>query len=139
MHAIKMKIRPLLGAAVSVSVLCGVAMMMLSNASPYVTAAQAKTTKGNNLHLQGDLIKESVKVDHQNMQVSFTIKDDDGQTLDVVHKGLPPANMGDATRVVAVGGMQGGTFTSHKLITKCPSKYESEPGKHPESVKIDQS
>ena len=89
MHGIKMKIRPLLGAAVSVSVLCGVAMMMLSNASPYVTAAQAKTTKGNNLHLQGDLIKESVKVDHQNMQVSFTIKDDEGQMLDVVTRVCP--------------------------------------------------
>lgn len=120
-----MKPGAILGAAFSVAALCGAAFLMLANASPYVTVAQAKTTQGNNLHLQGDLIKSSVDVDITTQTITFDIRDDHGDVMTVFHKGLPPANMGDATRVVAVGGVKNGQFQSHKIMTKCPSKYES--------------
>jgi len=37
-----------------------------------------------------------------------------------------PQNMGEATKVVAIGGMKDGKFVSDQLLVKCPSKYESE-------------
>jgi len=114
------------GIVAGIAAVSGIAFLMLSNASPYVTVKQAKTHKGNNLHLQGDLVKESVKVDVNRQQTRFVVIDDEGERMTVLHSGLPPANMGDATRVVVVGGMKGTEFSSHKLITKCPSKYESE-------------
>lgn len=113
------------GIALGVAVLAGAAFLMLSNASPYVTAAQAKTMRGENLHMQGDLVKGTVKVDMVNQVTRFQMRDETGEPVSVVHHGLPPSNMGDATKIVVVGGMKGEAFESNKLITKCPSKYES--------------
>ena len=59
--------------------------------------------------------------------LAFDIKDPGG-TLHVVHVGEPPANIQEATKVVAIGGMQDGSFVSHQLLIKCPSKYEGAPG-----------
>ncbi len=114
------------GIALGVAVLAGAGFLMLSNASPYVTAAQAKTMRGDNLHMQGDLVKGTVKVDMANQVTRFTMRDEVGESVEVVHRGLPPSNMGDATQIVVVGGMKGEAFESSKLITKCPSKYEGE-------------
>ncbi|MBX3114417.1 MAG: cytochrome c maturation protein CcmE [Fimbriimonadaceae bacterium] len=115
-----------LGIVAGIAAISGIAFLMLSNASPYVSVKEALNHKGNNLHLQGDLVKESIQVSLNRQETRFTIVDDAGDKMNVVHAGLPPSNMGDATRVVVVGGMANGEFSSHKLITKCPSKYESE-------------
>ena len=122
------KAKPFVGVVAGVTAFAAIAFVMLSNASPYVTVAQAKSAKGDNNHLQGDLVKESVRVDTANAKVSFALIDDHGDRMEVIHHGLPPANMGEATRVVVVGGVQGDKFESKKLLTKCPSKYESEEG-----------
>lgn len=118
--------KPIAGVVAGVAALAIAAFVMLSNASPYVTVAQARTSKLTDMHLQGNLVKESLRVDSANALIRFTIVDDLGEKMDVVHHGLPPANMGEATRVVVVGGMKDGHFESHKLLTKCPSKYESD-------------
>jgi cytochrome c-type biogenesis protein CcmE len=44
--------------------------------------------------------------------------------MNVIYSGPPPSNMGEATQVVAVGGMKDGVFRAHQLNLKCPSKYE---------------
>jgi cytochrome c-type biogenesis protein CcmE len=119
--------KSLVGIVAGVIALSTVAFVMLSNASPYVTVAEAKKTDADNLHIQGDLLKETVQVDINKQKVRFAMRDDNGDTVNVLFHGLPPANMGEATRVVAVGGMKGETFESHKILTKCPSKYESDP------------
>jgi len=98
------------------------------NASPYVTIAEAKTTPGDHLHLAGDILKETVHMDMLHRTLDFDLKDSTGAVVHVVHEGEPPANMAEANKVVAVGGMEDGNFVSHQLLVKCPSKYEAAQG-----------
>ena len=117
---------PTLTAIVCALALCGVVYAFMAYSSPYVTVAQAKTSSSDRIHLAGDLIHESVKQDLSNHTLVFDLKDKSGQVT-VVYRGTPPQNMGEATQVVAVGGMKAdGKFHSEKLLVKCPSKYESE-------------
>ena len=106
--------------------LCAVVFSFIQNASPYVTVAQAREMRGDNLDLAGDIDRSTVKVASFNNTVTFKIVDEEGAVATVVYHGPPPANMGDATKVVAVGSMDGDNFNAHKLLLKCPSKYESE-------------
>jgi cytochrome c-type biogenesis protein CcmE len=97
----------------------------LTQASPYVTVAQAKEMSGDNLHLAGDLDRASLDVNTRQGHVEFFLTDEEGIRQHVVYDGPPPSNMGSATQVVAVGGMsENGTFVARRLILKCPSKYE---------------
>jgi len=97
----------------------------MTNASPYVTIRQARTMEGNQLHLAGDLLKNSISTDFKTHTLKFRLKDSEGQVVTVLHKGEPPENMSEVTKVVAIGGMQGDQFVSNKLLLKCPSKYEA--------------
>jgi len=106
--------------------LCAVVFSFIQNASPYVTVAQARDMRGDNLHLAGDIDRSTVKVASFDNTVTFKIVDEEGAEITVVYHGPPPANMGDATKVVAVGSMADDHFEAHKLLLKCPSKYESE-------------
>lgn len=115
----------ILVAGVSVMALSGAVFAFLTNASPYVTVAQAMQSKSDSLHVAGDILKPTLQVNSAARQCRFTLRDKAGQTLEVVSSDIP-ANMGDATQVVAVGGMDGDEFKAHKLLVKCPSKYESE-------------
>lgn len=110
---------------VSVVALSGAVVAFLANASPYVTVAQAKSSKADNLHLAGDIVPGSVDVNPLQRTARFMVKDLNGDSLLVVSDDVP-TNMGEATKVVAVGGMQGDHFQARKLLLKCPSKYESE-------------
>lgn len=121
-----MKTGPLIAILIAALGLTAVVFAFLQNASPYVSVAEAKTTKGDNLHLAGAIIKESILVRSTVPEVRFEVRDDNGDRLPVVYAGHPPANLSSATRVVAVGGYADGAFKSHKLLLKCPSKYESE-------------
>lgn len=108
--------------------LAGLALMasaFLVNASPYVTVAQAKTMRGDNLHLAGDLIPGTMRVRSSELKVEFQMKDAEGATVPVIYAGTPPANMGSATKVVAIGQYQEDHFQARQLLLKCPSKYES--------------
>jgi len=118
------KASPLVGVVTGIAAFSAVAFVMLSNSSQYVSVAEATKSKDDNLYLKGNLVKESLKVDVNNALIEFTILDEKGDSMRIVHSGLPPANMGEATEVVAVGGMSGDHFKSKKLLTKCPSKYE---------------
>jgi cytochrome c-type biogenesis protein CcmE len=124
------KKRGFAGGAIVTAVICllaisGVIFAFLANSSPYVTIAQAKASNADNLHVAGDIVKESVHQDLMNRTLVFDIKDQTG-LVTVVYKGTPPQNMGEANKVVAEGGMKDGHFYSEKLLVKCPSKYESE-------------
>lgn len=104
----------------------GLVAAFLANASPYVTIAEAKQLQGDNLHLAGDILKETLKVDGAAQTVRFRLKDEKGEVVDVLYRGPQPANMGEATKVVVVGGVKDGVFEARKMLVKCPSKYESE-------------
>lgn len=104
--------------------LCAVVFAFVKNSSPYVTVAEARSRAGDSLHLAGDIDKATLAVSVSSQTVSFRITDQNGEAVNVLYRGLPPANMGDATEVVAIGSMKGDHFESHKLLLKCPSKYQ---------------
>jgi cytochrome c-type biogenesis protein CcmE len=105
----------------------GVLTAFVGNASPYVTVAEAKQSHDDGLHLAGDLIKDSIQTDPASGHISFRMKDKTGTVANVVYTGSTPGNLSEATKVVAVGGMDHDVFKAHQLLIKCPSKYESQP------------
>lgn len=117
--------------------IAGIAAMVaafLVSASPYVTIREAKAMKpgSDGLHVAGDLIPKSLSIDAARGNVEFQLKDTNGDIAKVRYSGTPPANMGSATKIVAIGSMQpDGSLLARKLLLKCPSKYESEPGVKP--------
>ena len=116
---------PVVTACVAIVAFGAVIMAFSSNASPYVTIAEAKYASGDNNHLAGDILKNTVHMDVLQHRLVFDLRDASGATVHVVHIGEPPANMDEANKVVAVGGMKGSDFVSHQLLVKCPSKYEA--------------
>jgi cytochrome c-type biogenesis protein CcmE len=106
--------------------LCAIVFVFVKNSSPYVTIAQARESSSPSVHLAGDIDKSSLTVTAA--AATFLITDEKGETTTVVFDGPPPANMGEATKVVAIGKMEGDHFAAKKLLLKCPSKYESEEG-----------
>jgi cytochrome c-type biogenesis protein CcmE len=123
-----MRLGALFSIIIAVVGLCAMVGAFLFSASPYVTVAEAKRSKGDNLHLAGDIIPGSLVSLPRDGIVRFNVKDANGATVQVVYSGPPPANMSDATKVVAIGGMKGSDFYSNKLLLKCPSKYENGKG-----------
>lgn len=115
----------LIAAVVAAAGLGTAIVAFVGNASPYVTVAEARQTRSDGLHLAGDIVPGTTSTDRAAMTVRFQVRDEVGDTVWVLYEGLPPANMGQATKVVAVGSMVGGEFHSRKLLLKCPSKYES--------------
>lgn len=124
-----MKTGPIITTVVAITALTAVVTAFMSNASPYVTIAQAKTSSDKHLHLSGDIVKESVRMNLVGHYLTFQLKDSDGAIVTVEHRKEPPANIQEATKVVAIGGMEGDRFVSEKLLVKCPSKYEAEKNK----------
>ena len=121
-----MKTSTWIALALSALGLCAVVFSFVKNSSPYVTIAQAKQLDGDNLHLAGDLDKSSLDIRSGSQIITFRLTDDDGATIDVLYRGIAPSNMGEADRVVAIGSLKGDQFEAHKLLLKCPSKYEGE-------------
>lgn len=107
--------------------------LFLANASPYVSVKEAKESKRASVHLAGDIMKETLDFLPSQGFVRFVIKDEHSDTIPVIYRGAPPANMGDATQAVAIGSVQKGVFEANKLLLKCPSKYESDPSPAPGS------
>jgi cytochrome c-type biogenesis protein CcmE len=125
MKFVKLK-GPVVTAVVAGLAMTGVVGAFMSNASPYVTVAQARTNGGDNLHLAGVLQKESYHQDIANGHITFNLKDTDGATILVEHVGVRPPSLLEADKVVAVGALspKKDRFVSHDLLVKCPSKYD---------------
>lgn len=114
--------------AVGAAALTGMFFVFMNGASPYVTVAEAKTTSGDRLHLKGAIVDGTLDARPREGKVYFQLKDEKGDSCQVIYNGPPPSNMGEAKEVVAIGKMNGEHFESDKLQLKCPSKYESKGG-----------
>jgi cytochrome c-type biogenesis protein CcmE len=104
----------------------GIVTAFLLNASPYLTIAEAKKTTYQKVNIVGDINKETLVNDPIRGTLTFQLIDLQKDTIKVIYTGSTPANMGEATRVVAIGQVQGNVLHADQLRIKCPSKYESE-------------
>ncbi len=124
-----MKKGPIVTAIFTVLALVAVVTAFVTQASPYVSITQAKQSSDTQLHLAGDVVKDSLHNNSREHLLTFDLKDQNGDVITVKHNGEVPADLDQVKKVVAIGGVKDGCFQSSKLLVKCPSKYEAEKGK----------
>lgn len=117
--------KPLVIGALAVAGLGMVTFLFTQNASPYVDARTALSSKADNLHVVGKIVPGTLQESMGRAQ--FVLVDESGTKLPVAYQGEPVSNLGQSERVVAVGGADGTTFRAHKLLVKCPSRYNTTP------------
>ncbi|MFC2085259.1 cytochrome c maturation protein CcmE [Bacteroidota bacterium] len=84
-----------------------------------------KSTK--TIKATGQWVKnKSYKIDKEKKLFSFFIHDFNGKELMVVYKGTIPNNFESSTSIVVTGKYKDGIFHASEILTKCPSKYESQ-------------
>jgi cytochrome c-type biogenesis protein CcmE len=94
--------------------------------TPYVSYAQAREAP-RVVQVAGALEKGSSSYEDARDFLYFTLQDPKThENLRVRYKGLKPANFEDAISIVAIGQYDEGSkeFEAHKLLVKCPSKYQ---------------
>ena len=69
---------------------------------------------------------KNYQIDKQKRLFSFYMKDYNGKELKVIFKGAIPNNFESSTSVVVTGKYEKGNFYASDILTKCPSKYETE-------------
>ena len=69
---------------------------------------------------------KSYQIDKVNNIFSFYLVDNFGKEIKVVYNGTIPNNFESCTSVVVTGKYKNGLFVATDILTKCPSKYESQ-------------
>ena len=59
------------------------------------------------------------------------MRNEAGELMPVVYKGVEPGNFDQAETVVVVGRYADGVFQASQILVKCPSKYEARGESHP--------
>ncbi|MDX8359494.1 MULTISPECIES: cytochrome c maturation protein CcmE [Bacillaceae] len=76
---------------------------------------------------QGLLIEDSIDWNADNIELRFTVRDEDGNELPIFYQGVRPDNFSEDVTAIVEGYIQeDGVFFAEKLQTKCPSKYEDQ-------------
>lgn len=95
--------------------------------TPYVSFADA-TRMDRSVQVAGALVANSSSYESSSESLLFTLRETTGgdATLAVRYHGLKPANFEDAISIVAIGTYEPGKkeLVAHKLLVKCPSKYQ---------------
>jgi cytochrome c-type biogenesis protein CcmE len=94
-----------------------------SSVTPYVTFAQAKSAKGA-VQVKGTLAAPRITLTEDGRFTQFMLRDDAGEEVSVVYRGVKPEGLDEATGIVAIGKYSNGQFLADKLLVKCPSKYQ---------------
>ena len=69
---------------------------------------------------------KNYSMDKINNEFSFYMVDSFGKELKVVYSGAIPNNFESCTSVVVTGKYKNGNFVATDILTKCPSKYETQ-------------
>ena len=93
--------------------------------TPYISFAEAKRSSGL-VQVNGVLADKQYVLKSNEQYLSFRLKDDHGEVMPVVYRGVVPGNFDQATSIVAIGHWTDATFEAEQLLVKCPSKYQAE-------------
>ncbi|MEN6386115.1 MAG: cytochrome c maturation protein CcmE [Veillonellales bacterium] len=91
--------------------------------SPYVSFAEARTTKGT-VQVKGTLSADNIAYLPESNQLRFRLRDDAGEEALIVYTGTKPEGLEHTASIVAIGRYQNNQFAADKLLIKCPSKYQ---------------
>ena len=94
--------------------------------TPYVGIAEARRSTSN-VQVKGLLAAGAPTPHMEGNLFVFTLQDEEtGETMVVHYHGTKPDQFDEAYHVVAIGKYQDTAFEAHKLLIKCPSKYEQQ-------------
>ena len=94
--------------------------------TPYVGIAEARRSSSN-VQVKGLLAAGAPAPHMEGNLFVFTLQDEEtGETMVVHYHGTKPDQFDEAYHVVAIGKYQDTAFEAHKLLIKCPSKYEQQ-------------
>jgi cytochrome c-type biogenesis protein CcmE len=97
----------------------------------HVNIGQAISRAGEMVQVPGKILKDTVTYDPVRGQLRFDIVDmaDPSKRMTILYNQAKPENFDSATSVEAIGQYRDGVFHAHKLLVKCPSKYNDQPAK----------
>lgn len=85
------------------------------------------TNTSKTVKATGSWVKEkNYHIDNEHNMFTFYMKDFKGTELKVMYNGTIPNNFESSTSVVVTGKYNNGVFRASDILTKCPSKYESQ-------------
>jgi cytochrome c-type biogenesis protein CcmE len=83
-------------------------------------------SSGKRVQVKGSFVKDNgCSYDSQHNTFTFTLRDDKNAVIKVIHNGPKPNNFELAESVVVKGRVENGVMMADHILTKCPSKYES--------------
>jgi len=126
-----MKPKILIGVGIIVVVLIFLIYSGMKDTSLYYLTvselyAQEDEIASKGVRVSGDVVPGSIDWNPSAVELRFAMYEG-GDTLQVFHKGLMPDQLAEAQQVVVEGHLgDAGLFQATTLLTKCPSKYETE-------------
>jgi cytochrome c-type biogenesis protein CcmE len=118
-----MNLKVLIGIIVIVVFVIFGALSFRKSLTPYVSFEEAKRTDAM-VQVIGKVAQGESSYDTTTHLFHFTLRDPEGDALNVVFDGTKPANFEQATDVVAIGKYEEGKFIANQILVKCPSKYQ---------------
>lgn len=97
---------------------------LFRSCSPHVGFESAKS--GQRVQVFGEIVQDDIVFDSAELSLSFSLKNDQGEILPVVYKGVVPSNFEYADQATCAGVYEDDKFQAEQLFLKCPSKYEGE-------------
>ncbi len=120
-----MKIRYIVALVIILGFVIYGAVSLKTSLTPYVSFAEAKSSP-QTVQVMGELEKSATRYDTTAGLLYFTLKNKQGELLQVSYKGVRPGNFDQATQIVAIGNYKAQVFEADQLLVKCPSKYQGE-------------
>jgi len=80
------------------------------------------------MRVSGDVVTGTITKDFKKQYLEFDIKDTDGESMKVIYNGIIPDTFKEDIQVIVEGRYDENAhvFNAATVLTKCPSKYESE-------------
>lgn len=104
----------------------GIIYWSVNNAGRFASFEEARESKGREFQVAGVLNKDKEMIYEPTVNTdlfSFYMVDKQGNEQKVHYKGSKPQDFEKSEEVVIHGKMDGDVFVAHKILMKCPSKY----------------
>lgn len=119
----------MLAAALFGAALVYVSLLAFRSATVYYLTvgelyAHGETRPGKLVRVAGSLVPDTFRRGGDPLDVSFTLRDDAGNTMPVKYRGeVGQLFFNENSELILEGRFEAGTFDTETLIVKCPSKY----------------
>jgi cytochrome c-type biogenesis protein CcmE len=125
----KRRIRLIVALSAAVVLAGALVWTSFGSATEATTPSRAlRVEPGRTIEVTGKVVDGSVR---RGDPLRFRVRDREGTaSIPVVYRGTVPDPFREGREVIVTGSMRGGTFVAQRdsLVTKCPSKFKSEPG-----------